>query len=228
MSLTAHLYKVTHTESGRYYCGKHNGAEQNGYWGSGIQIRNMYKKYPKSAFTYQIMVIGSVDYIFDIEQNYVDAEMLKDPLCLNLARGGNGVRYLTEKQLKDCKPQVGRKMSEQARINMSIAARLRDPVPRSEESKKKTSAALKGVKRGPMSEEHKQRMIEAKKRSYVPKVWMHKDGIQTKIKVEEIETKLSEGWVRGTSKKHINDEWRAKMKASATAQWQRVKEQKCH
>ena len=163
MSLTAHLYKVTHTESGRYYCGKHNGAEQNGYWGSGIQIRNMYKKYPKSAFTYQIMVIGGIDYIFDIEQNYVNAEMLKDPLCLNLARGGNGVRYLTEKQLKQCKPPKGRKMSEQAKVNMSIGALLRGYVPRSEEAKRKTSEAMKGMKRGPMSEEQRKKISESQK-----------------------------------------------------------------
>jgi hypothetical protein len=224
MALTAHLYKVTHTESGRYYCGKHNGAEQNGYWGSGIQIRNMYKKYPKSAFTYQVMVVGDVDYIFDVEQNYVNEDMLKDPLCLNLARGGNGVRYLTEKQLKQCKPVKGRKLSEQARHNMSVAAYLRDPVKRSEESKRKTSEKLKGIKRGPMNAEQKQKMIESKKLSHVPKIWMHKDGIQTKIKLEDVELKLSEGWIRGRNNKHITEAYKAKMRDGALAQWQRVKE----
>jgi hypothetical protein len=54
---------------------------------------------------------------------------------------------------------------------------------------------------------------------------MHKDGIQTKIRLEEVELKLSEGWVRGTAKKHINEAYKDKLRASALAQWKKVKEQ---
>jgi hypothetical protein len=47
MSTIAHLYKITNKVTGDYYFGKHNGYEQNGYWGSGKKIKNAGCKNPK-------------------------------------------------------------------------------------------------------------------------------------------------------------------------------------
>ena len=94
---------------------------------------------------------------------------------------------------------------------------------RSEESNRKTSEKLKGIKRGPMSLEQKQKMIESKKRNYVPKIWMHKDDLQTKVKLEDIDNHLLNGWIKGIAGKHITKEYKEKLSLKATQQWQRIK-----
>ena len=94
---------------------------------------------------------------------------------------------------------------------------------RSEESNRKTSEKLKGIKRGPMSLEQKQKMIESKKRNYVPKIWMYKGDLQTKVKLEDIDNHLLNGWIKGTAKKHITKEYKEKLSLKATQQWQRIK-----
>jgi hypothetical protein len=94
---------------------------------------------------------------------------------------------------------------------------------RSEEAKRKTSEKLKGIKRGPMSLEHKQKMIESKKRNHIPKVWMHKGDLQTKVKLDNIEKYLSEGWVKGISGKHITEAYKKKLSIKTTQQWKRIK-----
>ena len=74
----AHLYKITHLPSGRFYYGKRQGAEQNGYWGSGHLIKRLVKKYPRSDFEYKILVISNVEYIYDLEAKIVNEELLKE------------------------------------------------------------------------------------------------------------------------------------------------------
>jgi len=93
----AHLYKITNNITGEYYVGKHNGWEQNGYWGSGYRIQNSIKKYGTENFTYKILVIGNTDYIYELEKRFVTPEMVDlDEKCLNLTIGGLGVNYHTE------------------------------------------------------------------------------------------------------------------------------------
>lgn len=96
----------------------------------------------------------------------------------------------------------------------------------SEEHKAKLSATLLALKmvRGKMSEEAKQKMIASKKANFVPKIWMYKDVVQTKVVLEEIDKYLQDGWSKGTLKKHITPEWKEKMKLTALKQWSKVKE----
>ena len=97
MSEVAHLYKITNIVTGEYYVGKHNGWEQNGYWGSGYRIQNSIKKYGIENFKYEILCFGSIEYIYELEKKYVTPEMVDlDEKCLNLTIGGLGVNYHTE------------------------------------------------------------------------------------------------------------------------------------
>jgi hypothetical protein len=102
----SHLYKITNKITGEYYVGKHNGWTQKTnknqlYWGSGIRITNLVKKYGKENFTYKILCYGTPEYIFELEQKYVSIDLVEqDNLCLNLTIGGQGVGYHT-KESKD-------------------------------------------------------------------------------------------------------------------------------
>jgi hypothetical protein len=58
--------------------------------------------------------------------------------------------------------------------------------------------------------------------------WMHKDGVQTKVKSEDVQLKLESGWSLGIIGNHITQEYKDKMsKATATYWAKKNKEQSC-
>jgi hypothetical protein len=120
----AHLYKITNNTTGEYYVGKHNGVDQkksNGqtYWGSGKRIKRQLKKYGTENFTYKILVIGNTDYIFELEKKMVTEELIKeDKFCLNLKKGGEGVRTHRQDTIERLKNRV---VSEETRQKMAEA-----------------------------------------------------------------------------------------------------------
>jgi hypothetical protein len=112
MATIAHLYKITNKVTGDYYVGKHNGYEQNNYWGSGKKIINQIKKYGKDNFTYDILCYGSSEYIYEIEKKYVTVELIEsDEKCLNLTIGGDGPTYHTKETLKKISEKVKKAMT---------------------------------------------------------------------------------------------------------------------
>jgi hypothetical protein len=93
----AHLYKITHQPTGYYYYGKHNGTTQDNtgtmlglYWGSGKAVKDLIAKYGKKDLSYNILCIGSTEYIFELESKLVTKELIQEKLCLNLCEGGLG------------------------------------------------------------------------------------------------------------------------------------------
>jgi hypothetical protein len=97
MDQVAHLYKITNKKTDEYYYGKHNGREQDGYWGSGRRIQNQLKKYGADNFNYEVLVISTVGYIYELEKKLVTPILIEsDKRCLNLTCGGLGVGYMTE------------------------------------------------------------------------------------------------------------------------------------
>ena len=100
----AHLYKITNTITGEYYIGKHKGRDQkhysgSEYWGSGVNIKKQIKELGKESFTYQVLVIGPEDYIYDLESKYVTKDLLReDKMCLNIITGGSTGYFLEMKE----------------------------------------------------------------------------------------------------------------------------------
>lgn len=136
MENVAHLYRITNTKTGEYYIGKHNGLTQetrNGklYWGSGSRIINQIKKYGTKIFNYNILCIGQIDYIFEIESKYVTKELLQDEKCLNIVTGGREPPskkgfIITEETRKKLKARIpwnkGKTYSEEVKKKMSEVA----------------------------------------------------------------------------------------------------------
>jgi hypothetical protein len=97
----AHLYKITNKLTGDYYVGKHNGWEQNNYWGSGYRIKSSIEKYGKENFNYDILCYGTPEYILQLEEKYVTLELIEsDEKCLNLMAGGYGSTQITNETRK--------------------------------------------------------------------------------------------------------------------------------
>ena len=122
MTIVSHLYRVTNKISGEYYIGKHNGREQNGYWGSGYRIQNSIKKYGVENFKYEILCLGPVDYIFELEKKYVTADMVDlDEKCLNLTIGGEGVNYHTKESKQKLREARAKQVLDYDKISKTMA-----------------------------------------------------------------------------------------------------------
>ena len=128
----AHLYKITNRLTGDYYIGKHNGWEQNGYWGSGNRVKWSIEKYGKENFDYQILVYGSPKHILELEEKYVTLQLIEsDKKCLNLCPGGMGIAKFTEEIRKkigqaSTRRQIGKKHKESTKqkIKNSLTGKL--------------------------------------------------------------------------------------------------------
>ena len=200
----AHLYKITNKLTNEYYIGKHNGLDQkksNGYlyWGSGDRIRNQVKKYGANNFTYEILVISTPEYIYELEEKMVTLNLIEsDNKCLNLMGGGYGAKHTSEETKK--------------KISLKNSGKIR-----SEEAKEKIRVArAKQV----FTEEQKDKAGK----TISTLVWMNDGEKSYRIRPENIQVSREKGMIEGRLKDYINTEYRNKFKTYAKEQWQKVKE----
>lgn len=87
-----YLYKICNNITGEFYYGVHSTENLNdGYFGSGIELKRNIKKYGRDNFSMHILEYKETrDEVLMLEQTIVNPTLLKDPLCLNLSIGGNG------------------------------------------------------------------------------------------------------------------------------------------
>ena len=84
------IYKVTNTINGKYYIGRHSTDNINdGYFGSGIGIKNAVAKYGIESFTKEIIAEAfSRSDLWELEKELVNNEVVNDPQSYNMAYGG--------------------------------------------------------------------------------------------------------------------------------------------
>lgn len=93
-----YIYKITLLKGslkGHYYIGKHKtDKEKDYYYGSGIIIKDYYKKYGKKkgiSFTKEIIEYNLSEEKNNLREKEIIGDLYKtDPLCLNLKYGGEG------------------------------------------------------------------------------------------------------------------------------------------
>jgi hypothetical protein len=89
-------YKVTHLPSKRFYLGKHTtlkirSLEDDTYLGSGTIWKNILGAHPLEEFERTILQhFDSKDETRDAEKAMITEEIIADPLCMNLIKGGTG------------------------------------------------------------------------------------------------------------------------------------------
>ena len=144
-----YIYKTTllcGTLAGKYYIGKHTTQakpENCGYAGSGVIVKDYFKKYGKvKGETYNIAILElNPDKVTNAErEKYWIEPNLGDPDCLNIARGGFGGGA------------PGRKMSEETKLKLSLKLKghkrfIPEDYHLTEETKKKIGEANKGKSR---------------------------------------------------------------------------------
>jgi|TARA_B110000090_G_scaffold37549_1_gene41036 hypothetical protein len=109
-----YLYKTTNNLSGRYYYGMHSTDNLNdGYLGSGTQLRRAIKKHGKKAFTIEMIEFcKDRESLKNKESELVTLQEISKKECMNLRVGGGGMDY---------KPPV----SDETRKKMSEAQKKR-------------------------------------------------------------------------------------------------------
>lgn len=85
------FYKTTCLVTGKYYYGMHSTDNiDDGYLGSGKKLKYSILKHGPDNHQYEIIKsFPTRAELRDYEESFVNEKLLKDPLCMNLIRGGN-------------------------------------------------------------------------------------------------------------------------------------------
>lgn len=117
-----YIYKTTNIDSRIYYIGRHstNNLEDN-YKGSGTVLKRMFKKYGKKSFKTEVLLFcKNFQELLNKEEEIVNEDLLKDPLCINLIVGGLNPSLKGEQN-----PNYGKSLSKEQRLNLSRLAIIR-------------------------------------------------------------------------------------------------------
>jgi DNA-dependent RNA polymerase auxiliary subunit epsilon len=86
------IYKTTNLKNDNFYIGLHSTNNlDDGYIGSGDKLRSSVRHYGKENHKFEILEFYSNrDLIMQREKEIVNADLLKNPLCMNIMQGGYG------------------------------------------------------------------------------------------------------------------------------------------
>ena len=202
------IYKTTNLLSGKYYIGMHSTYNLNdGYMGSGNRLRRSLKKHGKENHVVEILEFClSLDELKKREEEIVNLNEIAKEECLNLRVGGTG-GFTSEQQkinaLKSHKKQKHLRETNKEWKEKNIEAKSKSMKQQYEKGVRDRKIVLDwtGLNH---SEETKKIMSELKKgkglgieNSQFGTCWIEKEGSNKKIKKEELEIFIKQGWNRG-------------------------------
>ena len=205
--MVGYIYLITDTTNDMKYTGKHHynkeGELDPNYHGSGVIIKNIYKKRPETLKEEYIKTCYSEEEMCSDEQYYIEVFDTLWPNGYNLTKGGDGGVKCEETRRKISESCKGRLHSEETKRKLSVANKGKYPT---EETRRKMSLAHKGQippnKGKSMSEEQKKKLSEKNKGKQLP---------------EEQKKKISESLIGEKNPfygKHHSDETKKKMRDS--------------
>ena len=197
-----YLYKTTNLINNKFYVGMHSTNNLNdGYLGSGKRLKYSISKYGVENFKIEYLeFFEDRKTLIEREKNFVNEDLIKDPMCMNLSIGGEG----------------GLKPNNDNFLN---ARKKRDELQKNPEwlewlNTRLSEVHLKSYKKGRTliipdwtgkkhSEETKSLMSEkaklhiGNKNSQFGTCWVYNDIECRKIKLIELSIYLSNGWIKG-------------------------------
>ena len=214
-----YLYKTTCLITNRYYIGMHSTCNlDDGYMGSGKRLRYSIRKYGIDNHNKEILeFFKNREELANREREVVNSDLIKEVNCMNLMIGGQGGRGFTSKEqkinaIKSNEKQRFLRENDQEWVNKR-SAKISLSQKKAYESGNREKTYFFDWNGKKHSDDAKQKMSEAKKgtgtgenNSQYGTCWVTKDGTNKKIKKEEIETYLNEGWVKGKKVKSSIDE----------------------
>ena len=204
-----YIYKTTCNVTGRYYIGMHSTDKlDDGYMGSGKRLWFSINYHGKHNHTKEILeYCNSRVELKEREKDIVNEELLNENLCMNLKTGGDGglVDERHKKVFTDAGKQNLIKTKEQREMSL---AKVRKNKKYKEGMSKSLINFFKtnegNFKNKTHSDETKKLISEKRKGTGIGETnsqygtcWITRDGANKKIKKENLETYLNEGWVKG-------------------------------
>ena len=196
-----YIYKITR-DDGKYYIGMHSTDDlDDGYFGSGQRISRSIKKHGRERHSKQILEFCESRRILrDREKEIITEEMRNDPLCMNIAPGGGG-GFIDSNHQRKCSSAGGK-------IGGKIAGPIVGKMKSAKENRLKTNMKRYGVGNKPTygmlgknhSIESRQQMSisgSGEKNSQFGTCWVTKDSKPIKIKKEQVDEYLANGYSRG-------------------------------
>lgn len=210
------LYKTINEKNEKYYIGVHSTNDiEDGYLGSGIRIKKSIQYHGRKAHKREILeFFGNREDAFKREEEIINEELLKDPKCMNLSLGGKG--FETEEICR----KAGKLGNDNFKKRLESDEQFRDNFSKklSESNRDKPRGYCKNPEVGTkawIGKSHKEetKSIIGEKNSIRQKgnknsqfgtLWVNKEGIDKKIKEEEIGFYLKNGWAKGRNLKMSN------------------------
>ena len=202
------IYKTTCVVTNKFYIGMHKTNNlQDGYLGSGKIFKRSLKKYGKDNHIFEIIeYLPNLDSLVIREREIVNETLLLDELCMNLKVGGYGGFINAEHQKKfstaggksSCKENYQNVIKHHNKLKTDIEYREKFV-----EKQRDTHIGDKNVFFG---KHHTKESIEKIKKalpnssginnSQYGTCWITKDSSNKKIKKENLQIWLDEGWKR--------------------------------
>lgn len=202
------IYKTTNLINNKYYIGMHSTTNlKDGYLGSGKFLRSSLRKHGKENFKCEILEwCLDREKLIEREKQIITEVSIKEILCMNLKPGGKG-GFSTKDQIKGSPAGVlalKKKMKEDKEFRDRHSKRTSLQLKKDYESGKRKRKPVKdwtGLK-------HKQETIEKIRKSKAGQgwkesnsqygtCWITREGINKKIKKEEVEQYINLGWNKG-------------------------------
>jgi hypothetical protein len=204
------LYRTTCTVTKKFYIGAHSTNDlEDEYFGSGLRLLRSIRKHGKDKHVKEVLeILDSKESMYIRENEVVNEELLQNPLCMNLKRGGEGgwsieaqiknnvASHQKQKWLSENDPEW--KMRKSVRVSIGNAEALKA-------GRRKPLPDWTGRK---MNQSHKDSIGKAnsvsqkgEKNSQFGKVWITKENESVRVDKKDIETFLQNGWRKGRKTK---------------------------
>lgn len=203
-----YIYKTTCIITSRWYVGMHSTSTlDDGYMGSGTILRRSIRKHGKENHVKEILEFcESREELITREKEIVSKELISDGLCINLKEGGCGGFSSEEHQLKCSHAghvSYKNKLDNDIEFSNKISKRASHVMRQNHEDGKIKYNMFAGKHH---SQETKKLMSEkakeytGEKNSQFGTCWITKDGLNKKIKKEDLDKWIIEGWIKGRIK----------------------------
>jgi hypothetical protein len=177
----------------------------DGYFGSGKILKRSLNKYGIDNHIIEILeYCNDREDLIKKEKIYVNEDLIKDVLCMNLMRGGKG-GFISDEQQKARSIAGGKAFANKLKID-EAAFKKRSETSSLNIKNLHTKGKIKynTFEGKEHSEEAKNKISEANKISQLGEknsqygtCWIYKNSENKKIKKEELNTYLNSGWIKG-------------------------------
>ena len=201
-----YIYKTTCNVTGKYYVGMHSTSNlDDGYLGSGKRLRYSIRKHGVDNHTKEILeYLPTREALVLREIEIITKELVEEPMCMNLMCGGQG-GFISEEQQKHRSICAGNALAKKLKEDSEFREKHRQQVSKNMvKAHKGGKIKYDNFKDKNHSDKSKKLMSDSKKgtgtgetNSQYGTCWIMKDDINKKVKKEDLDTWVNEGWVKG-------------------------------